>query len=208
MELVSKKVLILLCGLFFMAAEGFLLYRNEAQRNSRPSQYLEFDPSNPFAFNNRSFMTRGLFPKDFMKGWGDDSFFKNRFSNDNFLSESFTLIDPKREDRGSEVRLVFDIKGHEKGKFDVKVSEGQLTLIGNDEQKTTESDKSFLPWHKKTKEPKIIGETHWSQTQSFPLPDDIDPKSYSIERTKNQLVVIFKKSKVDGQSNSDSAETL
>ena len=76
MELISKKVLVLLCVLFFGASifEGLLLYKNHSSRRQHQN-YLDFDPSQPLALDIRHFMPGTPFSNDFMKGWNDDSFF-------------------------------------------------------------------------------------------------------------------------------------
>ena len=230
MELVNKKVLVVLCALCLTAAvaEGYLLYRSNSSQTRAKS--LESQFIYPFGVKRNYFfpwdvLPENFMPKKFMKGWDDDSFFGNKFPGANFFEESFTLVGPKREDKGDRVDLTFDIKGHENGNFDVKVTGRQLTLTGkddhtgnqtNDPAPSKKSTNGFWFWRKnqndslesKVGEPQMRNESHWSITQSFPLPDDVDAKNYSIERTDNQLTVVFKKVNVANSRRHSDTENL
>src|ERR1700735_4300453 len=108
MELVSKKVLSILCALCLTAAvaEGYLLYRSNS--NQKRAASLQYQFTHPFAFTSNHFMPWDVFPKNFMpknfmKDFDDDSFFGNKLPNENFFEESFTMGGPKREDQGDRV---------------------------------------------------------------------------------------------------------
>lgn len=95
------------------------------------------------------------------------------------FTDTFSFETPRWEDQGKEMRMVMDIKGHEQGDYSVNVSGEQVTLVGKDKVSKNEQG--------------MNEESHWSNTQSFPPPPEVDPKSFRVERTKDQFIVIFKK---------------
>lgn len=215
MELISKKVLVVLCALCLTAAvaEGYLLYKSNL--NQKRAASLQYQLSHPFAVATNHFLPwdvfpRNFMPQNFMKDFDDDSFFGNKFPSGSFFEESLTLGGPKREDKGDRVNLTFDVQGHEKANFDVRVTDRQITLIGKDDhtgdQAINKDQKDSL--EPKPEESQMRNEFHWSMTQSFPLPDDVDPKNYTIERSGDNLTVVFKKISVANSKHDSQTENL
>jgi hypothetical protein len=86
MELISKKVLVLLCSLFVAAAaiEGLLLYKSQAHHSKR--SYLDYDISHPLAFKGSPFMPWNMLPSNIMKDLDDESVFGSSLNKGAFFS--------------------------------------------------------------------------------------------------------------------------
>lgn len=204
----SIKILAGLCVVLSLvaSAEAVLLVRNHWEQKKmaarNPFQMMQRAES-PDRFDSpfESFFGRGFRDK-FFRDFDHDSFFTDsgegffeRFHQKHFGSaidqavgkgfgETFTFQEPKWEEHGKEMRMVVDIKGHEQGDYSVNVSGEQVTFTGKNKSSQNENG--------------MTQESHWSNTQSFPLPPEVDPKGFRVERTQDKFIVIFKKREFNG----------
>jgi hypothetical protein len=89
------------------------------------------------------------------------------------IFNQFTLRGPQRIDKGNEVWLVLDLRGHPKANCSVKVMNGEMQI-------TLEEKASG-------------GHSFWHQTMEIPVPPDVDPSTLQIKRNKEDFTIIFKK---------------
>lgn len=188
------KILAGLCALFFLIAsvEAVLLIRShwEQKRLSARDPFRimhQIHAADPWSgFHDKFFrdFDDDPFLKDFGRGFFDKFRRKHLGADtDNGFEQgfgaTFSFKEPKWEEHGKEMHMVLDIKGHEQGDYSVNVSDEQVTLTSKDKQIKDDDG--------------MKQESHWSNMQSFPLPPEVDPKDFRVERTQDKFIVIFKK---------------
>lgn len=182
---------------FFVIAllEGIWLFRAYSPNSSRAA-VLEFDKDHPFSFHFHHPSAWERFAQDVI---GDS----NRISSlDQTLEKEMKLSDssvgfgtPRKEETNKELRLIFDIKGHEKGDYSVRVKDNEVIVSGKGRESQTKITSAPWPFHKMKKEREVVREGSWNQVQMFPVPEGVDPQHFKVERRENSLAITFQKIK-------------
>lgn len=167
--------------LLLLLFQSAYLYRIERRNNlskteSSPSRLQAlrmFDPNEDWRSFNQQFL------KDLEQSPDENN---QVFSFNTFTNQTPLFSEPQREEKPNEIWLVFDTKGHARGNYSVNVESGQVMITAKDDSQPDSSSGGGV-------------EQHFSQSQSFPVPEGADPNSFKISRTDEKLTVVFKKRK-------------